>query len=156
MTTVGVWLLILCTSCSIEDPFAVTDLIVSIVGTIAVFLMPVLCWMQINGGFVYVFTLGICGQFDYKNQSNKKVIDIHDRERVRSRGHSSIDTELDTEIEKSKASVIQMLFAQYVFWLSCAFIIIGVTISSMEIYQKFIINKGGISWRQALSEFPRA
>ena len=143
MVTVGVWLLILCTSCSIEDPFAVTDLIVSIVGTVAVFLMPVLCWIQIKGGFGYVFTLGLFNDYQ-RHEANKQIIDIGEN-RVKSLSYSN----------NYKPSVISMLSAQFVFWLSCAFIIIGVTISCMEIYQNNIINGGGIGWRQNIFDFPR-
>ena len=62
VATLTLWLLVSGCSMITNSPFDVTNLVVSVVGTIVVFLMPALCWMQIHGGFVYVFSLGLCGQ----------------------------------------------------------------------------------------------
>ena len=126
----------MCCSLITADPFTIINLMVSVVGTISVFLMPVMAWIQINGGFGFVFSLGMYGR---DNIRNKKVVNV---------GDGGNETKTEGEVE-SKASIIGMLAAQSVFWLSCAFIIIGVIISGMELYQKAKVGQG-IHWRQTV------
>lgn len=148
VTIFGVWALVLCCSVITEDPFTIINLMVSVVGTISVFLMPVLAWIQINGGLIYVFSCGLYGQ--------AKDIENNIKHTIRDGNVNTTTSATKRQDEGSnggKASILGMLAAQSVFWLSCAFIIIGVIISSMEMYQKAVAGQG-ISWRQTTFPLP--
>eukprot|EP01083_Nonionella_stella_P089519 249780_1 len=132
-TTVFVWVLILCASCITSNPFNITNLVVSIVGTLVVFLMPVLAWMKLNGGMVYVFTLGICGENNNSNKMNQNVVETR-TDRVISESATSDQGE-QKMVNYGRPSLVAMLSAQSVFWLSCVFIVNGIVISTMEYWR---------------------
>jgi len=146
--TVMVWLLVSGCSLITNNPFSVTNLVVSVVGTVVVFLMPVLCWMQIHGGFAHVFSLGLCAK-KARNETGGLTKNV--AVRVPSRSVTPAESERDiVEVgieEEGKTTVLGMLAAQSVFWLSIAFIVMGLLITGLE------MTMGDLKWRCTVSDF---
>ena len=146
--TVMLWLLITGWSMITGDPFKVTDLVGSVVGTIVVFLMPALCYIQIHGGFVYVFSLGLCGQKGRNENGGNMTHGV----RVPSQSMTVIESEKEMvekgECAGGKTTVLGMLSAQFVVYLSIAFVLIGLFITLLQ------MGKGvDVVWRDTLYEY---
>jgi len=147
---IALWLTITVCSCITGDPFTITNLVVSVVGTIVVFLMPALCWMQIHGGFAYVFSLGLCREMKGQNEAPTMTQGV----RVPSRSvtptvtHKEQEQEFQVDEANDKASVLGMLVAQSIVYMSIAFMIIGVFMTLAE-----MIKGKAAPWRASVGEY---
>lgn len=136
VTTIVLWVVVTAACMITENVFAVLGLMFCVFGTMIIFLMPALSWIQIHGGMRHVLSLGLC---------TTKTIPVE----VPSTSASTIaiDIRVQQEHVKSKASIYDMLMANVTVYLSVVFIANGLCITLLE------ITREQIKWRDTLDDY---
>jgi hypothetical protein len=145
IASICVWLLTLGFALVSENPFKLLDICTALLSAIAVYILPTLAWIKINGGLGHIFTFGYVPYVEWKDQRGATSgIVYNDEETVAVTTQNAGDIELQQAISRDIASKVPAkgdseksnwttyLTGSSMLTMSVLFLSIGIVTSSLN------------------------